>query len=239
MALYSESIGSQTDKTDEFPHKQINKCREIYTQRKDINDIKSQLEKFVRNTDYWSIVSKFIYGELTKPAFDEAMQMYLPNKTAKKLHNQLIRMILFNAHYSTVPPPNTDLSIYRAKPKDTTLLIDQLSKIQNYGVKKSKTVRSYLSIDLKHIPSLYQLKIRLANNNISIDENGLHALFAGIKMCVSLLLTKSISMSIKGNPNSPSRTISPHTVLYVLNKNPALKSMLSSTIIAKWQIDQI
>jgi hypothetical protein len=73
--------------------------------RRDILSIKHDLLELVANEEYWPTFRDFVSGRCPRAIFDCVMQESLLTVQAKQLHNELIRSILQNAHFSVVPPP--------------------------------------------------------------------------------------------------------------------------------------
>lgn len=233
MSLCRKSKGSQVHIISSFTQEQLNKSGEIYTKRKDINQIKARLQKLVTSQEYWPTLAKFIYGEYSKQKFDEAMAIYLPNSESKKLHNELIRAILFNAHFSISPPPGFDKS-YRSTNKQSKK--HKQTFITNKNI-EMKSFHSLLAANLGHIPTIIQLSSRISQNkNIQIDDDALNLLFLELKQYILTLLHQSVSLSMKNAQNSETMIILPSAVLHALEINPNFSSILTPSTISKFQI---
>jgi len=89
---------------DAEPKNSIN--GDIYLSRKDVIAIKSELMELIPNDEYWRVIKMFVYGKCSKQYFDEIVLKYLTTKRARKLHNNFFKSILFNSHFSSIPPPN-------------------------------------------------------------------------------------------------------------------------------------
>ena len=72
--------------------------------RMDTEAIKKQLLEAVANDEYWDCLCAWMSGRLSRKDFDDAMRRCLVTDKAKYLHNELIRSILYNAHFASLPP---------------------------------------------------------------------------------------------------------------------------------------
>lgn len=235
MSLSRKSKGSQVNTCSSFTQQQLNKSGEIYSKRKDINQIKANLQKLVSSQEYWSTLAKFIHGGCSKQNFDEAMATYLPNHKSRKLHNELIRAILFNAHFSAIPPPeyaNFDRKQIITKDRKQRQI---LNASPNIG--EMRSYHSLSSADLRHIPTIIQLSSRLSQTkNIQVDDDALTLLFLELKKYILTILQQSVSLSNKSFMNSNTTIILPATVLHVIKMNPNLSSILTPSTISKFQL---
>lgn len=77
----------------------------LYTKRKDVLGVKDKLMRLVKNPLYWDSLSRFIHGQMKKTEYDKVMEAYLDTNEKRALHNEFIRTILYNAHFSVIPPP--------------------------------------------------------------------------------------------------------------------------------------
>ena len=73
--------------------------------RKDLLWYKAQLIKRVPSPEYWKILSDFLNGQCEKEKYDDIMEIYLVDNEARRLHNEFIRAIIFNAYFASDPPP--------------------------------------------------------------------------------------------------------------------------------------
>jgi hypothetical protein len=79
---------------------------DLYSTRRDLPALKARLLELARNPDcYWRHFRAFLGGTVDRAAFTRALQRYLPSEEARQLHNELVRAVLHNAHFSTLPPP--------------------------------------------------------------------------------------------------------------------------------------
>lgn len=197
--------------------------------RKDVLNLKSRLLNHVKNPDYWKILSQFLKGECSKQKYDEAMDIYLQTNEARLLHNDFIRAILFNAHYSPIPPPG--IPIPQKKLPDHIKL--NLNK-KHYKIKK-KMLNSYSSVDLGHIPSIEQLSSRVSQlTSIKVDNSAISLLFDELNNYI-LMVLKICTESVPEISNQSNVTISANHIINVMSSYNELifknrRKMLSGSI---------
>jgi hypothetical protein len=76
----------------------------VYSTRKPLDALKFDLLQRVNNPLYWRTFRDFLSGHCQRDDFDSVMNACLTTNELKHMHNQLIRAILFNAHFSRVLP---------------------------------------------------------------------------------------------------------------------------------------
>lgn len=79
--------------------------------RVDLRELKAQMEKRLgpdRSRRYFSYLSGYLSQRLSKPDFDKACLLTLGRENLR-LHNRLIRSVLYNAYQAQCPPPPSDV----------------------------------------------------------------------------------------------------------------------------------
>ncbi|KAK8871010.1 hypothetical protein M9Y10_008923 [Tritrichomonas musculus] len=228
--LISESI--QVGESPETSLARIKNSSNIYSQRKDCLLIKNQLIDNVTEPDYWNTLACFLHGQCSKQIFDEKMHSYLKTPEAKVLHNQLIRSIIYNAHFSMIPPPNVTLP----RPAVPTH-IKKTPPVTNSQPKDN--FMTYTASDLRHLPSINQLhlriKILLSSRDFDSDTKATCLIFQELKKFILFLLESSVSLlSFRGSGDPKDMTITTDQVLHVLNNNQRLAGIVSSSVITKF-----
>lgn len=71
--------------------------------------IKHRLLEVVADNEYWDILVAYLQGKCSKSEYDIAIRKCIATPEAEYLHNELIRSIIFNAHFAKKPPPNVEL----------------------------------------------------------------------------------------------------------------------------------
>lgn len=151
--------------------------------RKDSLKIKSRLLKLVNDPNYWIILSQFLKGECSKQTYDEAMDVFLQTNEARLLHNDFIRSILFNAHFSPTPPPGIPMP-QKKLPEHLTLNLNK----KHHRIKR-RMFSSYSSADLGHIPSIEQLSSRVAQlTSIKVENSAISLLFDELTHYILMVL---------------------------------------------------
>jgi hypothetical protein len=123
---------------------------DIYNLRRDSNAIKVRLLALVNDPEYWRVFSTFVYGQCSKEIFDECMERLLRTPEMRILHNELIRAVLYNAHFAMVPPEG----VPTPPPPPPT--------IKPTPPPRTVTFTTYSAADLRHIPSLAELTRRVS-----------------------------------------------------------------------------
>ena len=202
----------------------------IYNKRKDILLIKSKLLELVPDPEYWNVLKLFIYGKCSKTHFDNIILNYLKTSETKKLHNDFIRSILFNAHFSNIPPPN-----YIPK-KIKNISFDNIIQEKQFFQKPTELQPKNCS-DIKKIPDfelffkIIQLKIIKSNFNFTKDAiiNLYNEL---INFLINLL--KNCILNIDKSKNYPRNYILlPKHISSLILQKPEIKEILSSNLLSK------
>lgn len=191
--------------------KSLEKSTEIYTKRKDVIAIKERLLQLVPAEEYWSILNKFINGECSKVKYDEIIEKILLTNEMRILHNEFIRGIIYNAHFSTLPPPG--ISPPRSVPADIK------PKVGNRA-QKMKSVETFTAAEMGHIHSVEQLSSRLAvllrASRVRVDHKALLYLHKQLKQYVVLLLQKAVDLTTKDYLTPSKMKISASHMSYVI-----------------------
>ncbi|OHT16255.1 hypothetical protein TRFO_41903 [Tritrichomonas foetus] len=213
MIADSQSEGSQTYPECLVHSIQQYKPDSIYTKRKDVLNIKSRLLTLVQNPEYWETLTHFLRGECSKQKYDETIDLYLTTNETRILHNDLIRSILYNAHFAAVPPPGI--------PMPQRKLPDHINmKTQRPQKTKVKLFCSYSASDLGHIPSIEQLSSRVGYlTTLKVDNSALALLFSELKHYIISVLQQCTEIGQNNCENSEKVIVSPSQIEYVLSAN--------------------
>jgi hypothetical protein len=190
--------------------------------------LKERLFQLVDPEEYWTILSLFIYGECPKQRFDEMVALRLTTNEARIFHNELIRSIIFNAHFSTIPPPNATFPGHK--------LPDYVAA-QNHRPPTTRPVRlvSYNAVDLRHLPSGDQLAKRitlmLAAKNIGVDESAVRFLFAKVKQFLLAVLKQAVQLRVAGCRGD---LVTEAHIAHVLRANGPLAAAVTPSTLAKF-----
>ena len=187
--LVTESV--QVNSGAEELQRRTQTSGQIYSTRKDILGIKARLLELVSNREYWPTLSKFVNGECSKVKYDEVMSVCLQTNEMRILHNELIRSIIFNAHFSTIPPPGI------FPPKETT----QETK-KPLSPSSNRTFLTYAAGDMGHLHTHHQLSERVAlllqQRHIRMESNALMILLIESRRYVSTILGRSVELASAG-----------------------------------------
>lgn len=103
------TVGSQTLPCSESGSDQTPPTSSVYS-RRDVLGIRQKINDLIPGKDvYWKVLSLYIHGMCSKEKFDMMIKEQLQSDELRFLHNELLRAILFNAHFSPCPPPNIKL----------------------------------------------------------------------------------------------------------------------------------
>jgi hypothetical protein len=203
----------------------------IYTQRKDVLRVKALLQELVPYEEYWRILSLFVHGECTKARFDETMNLYLATNRARILHNEFVRSIIFNAHFSTVPPPGVALPV-RPVPDEIGLHRNSRpsAKIQPFS--------TFSATDLGHLPSGKQLAHRIAilldGRTMKMDDTAVQMLSTKMRQYVSALLRRSTELIVRECPRMA--VVNSAHIEHALRTNLGFASVISPALFSKFAV---
>lgn len=203
----------------------------IYSCRKDACAIKTRLMEIVKDTEYWNTFACYLHGQCSKQNFDEVMLKSLLTPEAKLLHNELIRSLLYNAHFSMRPPPG--IQVPKAKvPKVTTV-----TQAASAPKTNSKFI-SYTAADLGHLPSINQLSSRISvlisGKNITCDSRATGIIFNELKSYIISILESSIKMINTDNDADKELKITTKQILHHISTNANVSSIVSQSILTKY-----
>lgn len=89
----------------------------FYATRRDVLALRREIDEKVPDKEhYGKILALYLHGMCSKEMFDDMASKQLITDELKLLHNNLLRAIVFNAHFSQLPPPNVTL-----RPHESTL----------------------------------------------------------------------------------------------------------------------
>lgn len=204
----------------------------IYMTRKDIPAIRDQLQILIPDKEYWKAFALYIHGKCSRDKFDKIIAEYLISDELKNLHNELLRRIIFNAHFSCIPPPGISI------PKSHK---NNINPSSNHDVRrhpKPLTLNLCTAYDLGFIPSVKELSIRLAQllsrHQINADQEAVKSIYLALRNYISILLKRSYEIAYPSPSCMGGKTISTHDLLYALQSNEKLSSTLSFAVITKY-----
>lgn len=91
--------------------------RGVYDARRDTRALRARLSAEIDNPEYWRAFDAFLHGRCDRSEFDSAMRECLATGAAKRLHNEFVRALLFNARFAIAPPrPLPPLPRHCARP---------------------------------------------------------------------------------------------------------------------------
>ena len=225
--------GVQVGESAETCEARVANSAKIYTVRKDCQALKDQLLGVVKDpTEYWNTLARFLHGQCSKKAFDETMQGCLTTVEAKLLHNELIRSIIYNAHFTMIPPPN----VTPPKPECPP----HVRKVPPAGVQsQNASFMTYTASDMRHLPSLNQLSERIGillnSRKISIESKAAALVFTNVKRYVMLILEGCVELVAVRKPDERTDVkITTDQVMHVLKMHSDLGSIVSPAVMSKY-----
>lgn len=206
----------------------------FYSHRKNVGEIRQKLQEIVPEQQYWKTFALFAHGMCSKPQFDHVMNKYLITDEAKYLHNELLRRIIFNAHFSRIPPPDVPITRF-IKPKPVAPPIKPFGHDPKVEVFHFKPATAF---DLGYIPSVKDLGFRVSQlleyHKINADQEAIQQIYYELRRYIIKLLKKSYEM-ISPSPNyMEPKTITTQNVLYILKSNEIISSIVSFSVISKY-----
>ncbi|OHS95873.1 hypothetical protein TRFO_10282 [Tritrichomonas foetus] len=206
----------------------------IYTSRKDVRSIRQQLQELVPEKEYWTTFASFLHGMCSKKNYDKAINEFLTTDQARALHNELLRAIIFNAHFSRIPPPDVVPKRMPILPKrDDIIIAEKDPKIIN--------IKTYTASDLRRLPSSRELNLRikdlLSNSKLSgiiADPEAVNRLQFALRGYITAILKKSYDLISPPNSYSERKTATHQDIFYVLKTDKILSSTVSLSVFTKY-----
>lgn len=212
----------------------IERSPNIYTTRKDCQSLKDRIFELIeaeQREKYWTTLASFLHGQCSKQEFDETMNQCLCSTETKLLHNELIRSILYNAHFSMVPPPNVTIEKHTVHLQG--IVPPNLSSLGN----PRNSFSSYSASDMRHLPSISQLtqrvEVLLNERNLKIEDKAIKTLFNELKKFIMFLLENSSNLITK-NMDSQKSVVTHAHLMYILNSDQILSRFVSPSLISKY-----
>ena len=229
-----DDAGVQAGECQEQLKERVKNSAAIYSRRKDCIAIKEKLQALVTDKDYWQTLASFIHGQCSKIKYDEIMARCLPTNEMKILHNELIRSIIFNAHFSMMPPPGVEIPHPKSpiRPAKAPTPVSQV---------KTASFMTFTAADLHHLPSINQLGSRIGvlihSDKYKYEPKATSAILTELKKFIKQILAKSLELSEADDVrvNGHAHICVEH-VQQVLKMNSQLATVLSPSVISKFDM---
>lgn len=219
---------------DDPIHKyKINTKSLIYNIRKDVRSIENKILREVNNPDYLHTLASFIHGQISKDEFDKKMDQFLFTNELKLLHNELLRAIIFNAHFSLIPPPGVIV------PKKEPTITPKKS-LPPMPKPKNLDFKTFTSFEMMHLPSIIQLNNRirfiLYSNSIKLklDPEVANQLQKNLFLFILQILKDCLSLTNSSFSLSESALIQPQHLIHSYYSGSVLTKVLSDEVITKY-----
>jgi len=229
-------LGTKAVQVGEPPDTSVERfanSEKIYTVRKDCMALKTRLLEVVTEPDYyWVTLACFLHGQCSRQTFEEAMQNCLKTAAAKVMHNELIRSIVYNAHFAMLPPPNMP-------PPKLECAVPAKRATPTVVTGPSASFMTYTASDLRHLPNMGQLAARveilLGARRIAADPKALPLVFGHMKRYIMLILESSADLlAVQRVEERTDVRITTAQVLHVLQTRGELASTVSPAMLTKY-----
>lgn len=233
MSFYHETQSTQTNEQPELSIQQIDNSHQFYSKRYNLEIIRSKLYELVPEDEYWDTFSQFVFGFCTKKRFDEVTSLYLRTNQSKLLHNCLIRAVLFNSHFSLIPPPS--IPITRKKKIDHTSTFKSLHRASRYQNLPLQAVNAnYVSPKAKLSERVRKILSIASMKDLTVDEEAVSLISNQVASLILNILRKTINLYLKNPIDRTDTTISLdqliQTVLTQINASEVLSPNLLQKI---------
>ena len=203
----------------------------IFGLRRDCQQILNKIFECVNRDQYKTVLVSFLHGKITKEVFDAQMGAILVTTKAKVLHNELVRSIIYNAHFSMEPPPNVVI------PKPASALLRNDAQMEPPIHLRTEN-KSYNSADMGHLPSVMQLMMKM---EMIIKDKKLEYIEpeASVQIIetVNKYLTTLLNKCLLASANTDSEkknVIALETAINVISSDKSIKMNISPFILKKY-----
>lgn len=232
----------------------VKKPGNIYQNRRDCLALKKRLMKYVNQEEYTKTLVAYFHGVISKTVYDEKMKLILNHPFAKILHNQLMRSILFNAHFSMEQPPNiSDLFSKSTKNSNEKSFNNEINplhpqiSVQVHNIKPILSLfNSLTASDLRKIPSQNQFSLRIENiafekKLTAVDPQSVEMIYYELKKYLLLLLHFGVNIQRKKQQTDNSHepilsdiTINAGEILQIVKTNDYFSSIVSMSLLSRY-----
>lgn len=206
--------------------------------RKDTLKLKEQLFALIPDEqsriEYNNTLCSYLHNQCSRAIFEEKMKKCLPNNAAKKLHNRFITAIIYNAHFSIIPPPNVELPPYHPS-------IPAPQKIPDVDKTRNGKFFSYTAIDMLHLPTSSQLRERFSilllngnNRHLKFDDKTINFAHQKLNDIIRNILEESLKLLGTDYSQNSHRVLCLNQILRVIQNNPAYFQFASPSVLAKY-----
>ena len=210
--------------------KLLAQVRERYSTRKDVREIMNELESLITEKErYRSVFTSFIHGGCTKAHFDQMTSQVLTTNEARNLHNKLIQAIIYNAHFSTVPPPGIVIPPPKFLPEPGVKPYPQVKASH-----KSR-FQTFTAADLRHIQSQKQLMNRVIvllmhGGKLPVDDEAIENLQINVIRYTGLVLKRCLDRS-----GPKPITLRVKNILSAIKEDDLCGAVTSTLLLTKYQ----
>lgn len=205
----------------------------IYKQRQDVLALKEQVISKVKNPNYWRTFVSFLHRRLTKDQFDSKMKTILTDRESRLLHNKLVRAIIFNSHFSAIPPPGVEIPIRKDQYIPTQIPPPMRAP-------SSTNFQSSTSAQLHHLPTKKQLQDRIkflmsiSSRKVTIDSDALEVLHLRLVFYIYSILDRCHSFVKPHFSFHETAKIEIWQIIHIYHSSSSISKMISPEIITKY-----
>ena len=211
----------------------------IYKERRDVLSIKKKILENVSDPDkYWESLSLFFKCQISKQEFETRMNKFLNTNELKHLHNSMLRMIIFNAHFSSTPPPGVKIPKPRCKAKSENNN-SNIPKPTRTKVKKT-SFQTFLAADMRHLPNGNQAfeRIRfmffIKKENLKIEPEVAPVLREKLYQFINVLLKQCLTLSRTPSSIEENARIELFHLIHLYKNGSLLSKVMSPSLIQKY-----
>lgn len=201
--------------------------RSIYTQRRDVLSLKARLLNKIQCDDYWPTLTKFLRGEISKQEYDSLIQKYLYDNESRSLHNEFIRSLIFNARFSTIPPPGMKIPVS--------------STPRAFDVKYDSRMQKLLVADIGCMPNLQMMSLRIERKimekKIKMDRKVALNIYFYVFDFLLYVLKKSVQLLKVNDDNNTNPVVKTEQILTIIHSNDKLIDFISNRTFEKFLFD--
>jgi hypothetical protein len=205
----------------------------FYKRRHDVEQLRARLESSVHDFgEYTTVLARFIHGRCLRPEFDEMVQAQLNTPELRALHNEFLRAILHNAHFSIAPPPN----VPRWAPARVTRPAPPVRRPRRDPI----PFASITAIDLRRLPLAPELERRMAalvklKGELAVDAQAARAVLKCLQVVVALLLRQSCQLQTRGLTAGARPRVTVEQLLHA-TQTSGISSVMSPMVVTKYSL---
>jgi hypothetical protein len=210
-------------------HSHLSSIGSFYRARRDVLAQRALLESSLSDfAEYMQVLSLFLHGLCDRDQFDEMMQIQITSDRLAHLHNEFLRCILHNAHFSMVSPPN--VTIVKRPPAPPP------ERAAPRAREASRQVQPLTAIDLRRLPTRRELSQRVSClPRPALDDAAVALLSATMRRFAKALLHRAAQVQPRGLGAGER----PHVrvgQIFVLCQHAGMDRVVSPAVLTKYSL---